>query len=372
VHIRVSSQEHQENLLRLAFLALAIAASAASFAPLQGQNSVQPHFLGPHTFTRADGPPSATTVEFGIPPLVHGPFVLTADSSDVTSLRVKLNGVEILDDNNFRGHTSHSIDVPLEASNTLLLEMGGHQGESLTIGVSGYQYALSAEYSGLETMQPALRATASVQIDWRGTGAVTPVENEGQCGAEWAFSAKGAVEGEEAIHHGKLVSLSAQELVDCAGATGAQGCNGGLPVDGLNYIHAHGAVPYYTYPYTARQGACKRFPVVPAKISGFKRSPIGDDAALLAMLETEGPVSVVIDGNWIPDYRGGIQSNCGTGAPSFVSALLVGAVTHSTGEPIWILKFPFGTTFGVGGYAYLSRRRPNECVITDYAIIPLP
>jgi hypothetical protein len=158
--------------------------------PLRGQNWVQSHFFGPHTFTRAEGSPGTTTVEFNIPPLIHGPFVLTADGEDVTSLRVELNGVQILDDNHFRGHTSHSIDVPLEASNTLFLKMGDRQGESVTIGVSGYQYALSTEYSGLETMQPAPRATTSVEIDWRQKGAVGPVENEGQCGSDWAFSRK--------------------------------------------------------------------------------------------------------------------------------------------------------------------------------------
>jgi hypothetical protein len=360
--------------LRLALLALAIAASALSSAPLGGQNWVQPHFFGPHTFTRAEGSPAATTMEFGIPPLIHGPFVLTADSKDATSLRVQLNGIQILDDNNFRGHASQSIDVPLEASNTLTLEMGGRRGESVTIGVSGYQYAESGEYSALNITKAAAQSNASVEIDWRTKGAVGPVENAGQCGSEWAFSAKGAVEGEHFLATGKLQVLSAQELVDCAHELGAQGCNGGLPEDGLLYIKKYGAMASSSYPYTARVGSCRRNPTVAvAKIGGILRSPIGDDAALLAMLETRGPVSVIIDGNWISGYRGGIQSNCGSGAPAFVGALLVGAKTDSsTGEPYWLLKFPFGTAFGNSGYAYLSRRRPNECGITDYAIVPLP
>jgi cathepsin L len=368
-----ASQQHQENRLRLAFLALAIAASALSSAPLRGQNRVQPQFFGPHTFTRAEGPAAATTVEFGIPPLIHGPFVLTADSKDTSSLRVKLNGVQILDSNNFRGHASQSIDVPLEASNTLTLEMGGSRGESVTIGVSGYEYAESGEYAALNITHAAAQSNASVEIDWRAKGAVAPVENAGQCGSEWAFSAKGAVEGEHAINHGGLPVLSAQELLDCAHESGAQGCNGGLPEDGLLYIKKYGAMASSAYPYTARDGVCRRTAAVVAKIGGILRSPIGDDAALLAMLETRGPVSVVIDGNWIPGYRGGIQSNCGSGEPSFVSALLVGAKTDSAnGEPYWLLKFPYGTAFGNSGYAYLSRRRPNECGITDYAIVPLP
>src|SRR6202035_5785640 len=153
--------------------------------------------------------------------LIHGPFVLTADSKDATSLRLELNGVQILDNNNFRGHTSQSIDVPLEASNTLTLEMGGSRGESVTIGVSGYQYAESGEYAALNITRAAAQSNASVEIDWRAKGAVTPVENAGQCGSEWAFSAKGAVEGERAIHNGALPVLSAQELVDCAHELGA-------------------------------------------------------------------------------------------------------------------------------------------------------
>jgi len=359
--------------LRLALLALAIAASALSSAPLRGQNRVQPQFFGPQTFTRAQGQPAATTVQFGIPPLIHGPFVLTADSNDATSLRVKLNGVQILDNNQFRGHTSQSIDVPLEASNTLTLELGGGRGESVTIGVSGYEYAESSEYAALNVTHAAAQSNASVDIDWRTKGAVGPVENEGQCGSDWAFSAKGAVEGEHFLATKRLQVLSAQELIDCAHEGGAQGCNGGLPEDGLLYFKKYGAMASSSYPYVARVGTCRRAPVVVDKIGGILRSPIGDDAALLAMLETHGPVAVVIDGNWIPDYQGGIQLNCGSGAPSFVSALLVGAKTDSAnGEPYWLLKFPYGTAFGINGYAQLSRRRPNECGITDYAIVALP
>jgi hypothetical protein len=358
--------------LRLALLALAIAASALSSAPLRGQNRVQPHFFGPHTFARTEGQPATTTMEFGIPPLIYGPFVLTADSKDATSLRVELNGVQILDNDNFRGHASQSVDVPLEASNTLTLEMGGRRGESVTIGVSGYEYAESGEYAALNVTHVAAQSNASIEIDWRTKGAVGPVENEGQCGSDWAFSAKGAVEGEQFLATGKLQVLSAQELVDCSHELGAQGCNGGLPEDGLLHIKKYGAVASAAYPYTARDGACKKAAVV-AKIGGILRSPTGDDAALLAMLQTHGPVSVVIDGNWIPDYRGGIQSSCGIRAPSYVSALLVGAKTDSaTGEPYWLLKFPYGTAFGNSGYAYLSRQRPNECGITDYAIVALP
>ena len=40
---------------------------------------------------------------------------------------------------------------------------------------------------------------------------------QGQCGACYAFSATGALEGAHALAHNKLLSLSEQNVVDCSG-----------------------------------------------------------------------------------------------------------------------------------------------------------
>ena len=40
---------------------------------------------------------------------------------------------------------------------------------------------------------------------------------QGQCGASYAFSAVGALEGAWALAHGKLTLLSEQNIVDCSG-----------------------------------------------------------------------------------------------------------------------------------------------------------
>lgn len=77
-------------------------------------------------------------------------------------------------------------------------------------------------------------------VDWRAHGKVNPVKNQGKCGSCWSFSATGGVESRFAIEHGQLLTLSEQQLVDCAQKEGNNGCNGGLATQGYEYIRLNG------------------------------------------------------------------------------------------------------------------------------------
>jgi hypothetical protein len=139
----------------------------------------------------------------------------------------------------------------------------------------------------------------------------------------------------------------------------------------LDFLKKFGGVTEASYPYTARDGACRQATVV-GKISGTRRPPVGDDAALLTMLETDGPVSVAVDRDLERLYHGGVHS-CAARTSEVLYALLVGAGNDpSTGEPFWLLKFSYGTTFGEKGYVRISRLRPNECGISEDAVVALP
>ena len=47
--------------------------------------------------------------------------------------------------------------------------------------------------------------------------AVVLIHMQGQCGASYAFSAIGALEGALALANGKMTTLSEQNIIDCSG-----------------------------------------------------------------------------------------------------------------------------------------------------------
>ena len=77
-------------------------------------------------------------------------------------------------------------------------------------------------------------------LDYRTQGVVSHVKNQGtfllvwpksvrwclgKCGSCWAFAVTAAVETRNALHGGKLVTLSEQQLLDCDNMD--SGCGGG-------------------------------------------------------------------------------------------------------------------------------------------------
>jgi len=64
------------------------------------------------------------------------------------------------------------------------------------------------------------------------------------------------MEGAYAISTGKLDKFSEQQLVDCSGPEGDQGCNGGLMDNAFTYAETSKIELGADYPYTARDGKC--------------------------------------------------------------------------------------------------------------------
>ena len=91
-------------------------------------------------------------------------------------------------------------------------------------------------------------------IDWRDSGCVNEIYDQGICGACWAFSAAASVATQWCLKTNVLYNLSEQQLVDCQRE--CDGCIGGWSYIGMDYWRLHYAETAETYPYTAREGAC--------------------------------------------------------------------------------------------------------------------
>lgn len=207
--------------------------------------------------------------------------------------------------------------------------------------------------------------------DWRDSGVVTPMKNQGRCGSCWAFSAVAAMESDYAIKHNKLVVMSEQQSVDCVrNASCCFGCRGGFmdPVFQWHMDTQQGVVTEAQYPYTGRDtAACRRIPSAPdqampqriVQVNGGRT--LGERVEHMVVAIKDHPIAVAIEAenNWFRGYRGGvITQGCGQRLDHAVLAVGYGAT--AAGQEYWIVKNSWGTSWGEQGYVRIA---PFQCGI---------
>ena len=208
------------------------------------------------------------------------------------------------------------------------------------------------------------------KVDWRGSGAVTPVKNQGSCGSCWAFSSTGALEAAFFFKGKTLDSFSEQQLVDCSTSFGNQGCNGGLMDQAFKYLESNSEEQESDYPYSGLDGKCAYASSKGVtKVSTYNDVP--QTAAQLKAALQNGPVAVAVKANlWWQLYFGGVSKACyaGTKADELNHGVLAVGYDDTASVPFWIIKNSWGESWGEQGYIRLAQS--NDCGITLSASVP--
>lgn len=210
--------------------------------------------------------------------------------------------------------------------------------------------------------------------DWREDGIVSPVKNQGHCGSCWTFSTTGALEAAYTQATGKSISLSEQQLVDCAAAFNNFGCNGGLPSQAFEYIKFNGGLDTEdSYPYAGVNGICKYKPEnAGVKVVDSVNITLGAEDELKHAVGVVRPVSVafeVVSG--FRFYQGGVYSSttCGSTPMDVNHAVLAVGYGVENGVPYWLIKNSWGKDWGVDGYFKMELGK-NMCGVSTCASYP--
>ncbi|CAL4982767.1 unnamed protein product [Urochloa decumbens] len=221
-----------------------------------------------------------------------------------------------------------------------------------------------------EAPRPTNLTTVPPSVDWRAKGIVTPAKNQGvSCSSCWAFASVATMESAQAIATGGSPPvLSEQQLVDCD--TLNHGCRNGWMDKAFKWVIQNGGITTAaSYPYTGSAGQCQAGKPAAVKLSGYKKLPIGDEAALMAAVAQQ-PVAVSFDYSdpCFQHYIGGVyDAGCAKSGVYTKGACktaqnhalaIVGYGTKPDGTKYWIGKNSWTEKWGDNGFLYMLRDSP--------------
>jgi C1A family cysteine protease len=238
------------------------------------------------------------------------------------------------------------------------------EGHSYKLGLNKMSDWSEEEYKAILTYKKEERPEAepiefegiqTSPVNWVTNGCVSPIQDQGQCGSCWAFSATSSTESAHCIHtNGTLQKFSEQQLVDCVKT--CFGCNGGLQTRAWAYLQRHYEMSEASYPYTAKDGNCNYSSTnnTGVQVTSYKTVTANSPDAMKAALATT-PLAVAIQADQLvfQQYSSGVFTNtrCGTNLDHATN--VVGWGTED-GMDYWLMRNSWGSSWGESGYMKLE------------------
>lgn len=212
------------------------------------------------------------------------------------------------------------------------------------------------------------------EVDWRTKGVVNPIQDQGQCGSCWAFSATQSIESIYAIKTGTLIKLSEQNIVDCV--VSCAGCEGGSMDYAFEYLKRFqkGYQEYLSnYPYTAVDGRCAYSQSKSVQVlNDYHDVSQGDEVALAVDVQKHGPIAVGIDAsNWgFQLYTRGIYDDPNCNPRNVDHGVGLIGYGSENGVNYWIVRNSWTRSWGEEGYIRMVKDKNDQCGIATVASYP--
>nr|CAB3494907.1 unnamed protein product [Digitaria exilis] len=186
-------------------------------------------------------------------------------------------------------------------------------------------------------------------VNWSTYGAVTPIQDQGDCGSCWAFGVAALIEADHFIKNKELIKLSEQHLIDANNLRNF-GCKGGSTSEALEYITRNGGiVNAESYPYKGAQGPVQSITAPGVQIADYFCTFNGSEF-MLKWSVAKGPILVTIgaDDFFMMNQYGRVLDG-----PAYTldemenlriahSLLVIGYGETQLGQKIWLVKNSHG------------------------------
>eukprot|EP00906_Rhabdomonas_costata_P030216 RCo042680 len=198
-----------------------------------------------------------------------------------------------------------------------------------------------------------LPAGVPAVLDPTGWVGYPPAQDQGTCGACWAFATAGALAVPVGLRLKQYANLSAQYLVSCN--TDGWGCGGGNNANKYFYDYAPsgelvpGAVLEADFPYEADDVPCNSPHPHVLSLSQMDLPITTDPADLMVALYTYQSVDIALDGSMLSSYDPNSELVIAVSTDVINHEVVLVGYNTLNDPPYWVVRNSWGVDWGLKG-----------------------